>query len=67
MPEMDGFEATQAIRQGTRQKDIPIIAVTANVMEGDRQRCLDAGMNDYMKKPIKKDLLMEKLTQWYKG
>ncbi len=66
MPEMDGFEATHAIRQGNRQKDIPIIAVTANVMEGDQQRCLDAGMNDYMKKPIKKELLMEKINQWYK-
>jgi CheY-like chemotaxis protein len=66
MPEMDGFEATRAIRSGNRQKNIPIIAVTANVMEGDEQRCLDAGMNDYMKKPIKKELLMEKISQWYK-
>ena len=65
MPEMDGFEATRAIRSGSRLKDIPIIAVTANVMEGDEQRCLDAGMNDYMKKPIKRELLMEKISQWY--
>jgi len=67
MPEMDGFEATRTIRSGSRLKDIPIIAVTANVMEGDEQRCLDAGMNDYMKKPIKKELLMEKISQWYKS
>jgi CheY-like chemotaxis protein len=65
MPEMDGFEATRAIRSGNRLKDIPIIAVTANVMEGDEQRCLDVGMNDYMKKPIKKELLIKKIDQWY--
>ncbi len=67
MPEMDGFEATQRIRNGyVKQKDIPIIAVTANVMEGDQQRCLDAGMNDYMKKPVRKELLMAMISQWYK-
>jgi CheY-like chemotaxis protein len=61
MPEMDGFEATRAIRDPeTRvlKKDIPIIALTANAMEGDRDRCIEAGMNDYIAKPIKRELLI---------
>lgn len=58
MPIMDGFEATEKIRHYTaNQKHIPIIAVTANAMEGDKERCLDAGMDDYLKKPISMDLL----------
>ena len=55
MPNMDGFEATKAIRSGTagdEYKDIPIIALTANAMAGDKERCLSAGMNDYLTKPI---------------
>jgi signal transduction histidine kinase/CheY-like chemotaxis protein len=61
MPEMDGYEATRAIRDPkTRilRSDIPIIALTANALEGDRQRCLDAGMNHYISKPIKRDELL---------
>jgi len=56
MPEMDGFEATQAIRDPAskvRNHDITIIAITANAMKGDRDACMDAGMNDYLAKPIK--------------
>jgi CheY-like chemotaxis protein len=59
MPEMDGFEATRAIRAsetGT-ERHIPIIALTANAMEGDQQRCLAAGMDDYLAKPILPDAL----------
>lgn len=62
MPEMDGYEATRAIRNpdtGILTSNIPIIALTANALEGDRQRCLDAGMNHYVSKPIKRDELLE--------
>jgi CheY-like chemotaxis protein len=52
MPVMNGFDATKEIRRLQKGKPTPIIAVTANAMEGDRDRCLDAGMNDYLKKPV---------------
>ena len=67
MPVMDGIEATLAIRAMEAEElrpRTPIIAMTANAMEGDRQRCLDAGMDDYIPKPIKMALLYDKLTQW---
>jgi CheY-like chemotaxis protein len=61
MPEMDGFEATAAIRAAERSKNghTPIIAMTANAMVGDRQRCLDAGMDGYISKPIQAQTLYE--------
>jgi CheY-like chemotaxis protein/anti-sigma regulatory factor (Ser/Thr protein kinase) len=52
MPVMNGFDATKEIRYLQKGKLIPIIAITANAMEGDRERCLNAGMNDYLKKPV---------------
>jgi PAS domain S-box-containing protein len=64
MPEMDGFEATGAIRQRPEFKDLPIIAMTANVMAGDREKCLEAGMNDHVAKPIEPDKLFKTLAQW---
>lgn len=67
MPEMDGYEATAKIREGTsghRYKTIPIVALTANAMKGDKDRCLEAGMNDYLSKPLSLELLEEKLIQW---
>lgn len=63
MPVMNGLEATRAIRQ-RGFKTIPIIAMTADSMEEDRQRCLDAGMNDFMPKPIRRDLVFSVIRKW---
>jgi PAS domain S-box-containing protein len=65
MPEMDGFEATRAIRN--LKMEIPIIAMTANAMKGDRELCLESGMNDYLSKPVKPADLEAALERWLKG
>jgi CheY-like chemotaxis protein len=65
MPKMDGLETTRRLRQDTRFTTTPIIALTALVMPGDRERCLEAGANEYLSKPVSlKTLisLIEKLT-----
>lgn len=71
MPIMDGFEASRRIRglkeQGKIPKDMPVLALTANAMMGDRQRCLDAGMDDYITKPVRKKELKEKIYFWIKN
>lgn len=67
MPELDGYETTRKIRQGEageHHRNIPIIALTANAMKGDKQKCLDAGMNDYLSKPIDDLELLKKLRLW---
>ena len=52
MPVMDGYETTRAIREKLKMKELPIMAIKANALDGDMERCLEAGMNDYMTKPI---------------
>tara|TARA_R110001592_G_scaffold359369_2_gene665913 strand:- start:20431 stop:21075 length:645 start_codon:yes stop_codon:yes gene_type:complete len=67
MPEMNGYEATKAIREGKAGKlstSIPIIAMTANAMKGDEEKCLDAGMNDYISKPVDPIIIKQKLAKW---
>jgi two-component system, sensor histidine kinase and response regulator len=66
MPEVDGFEATRRIRHWEQDtgNHVPIIAVTALAMHGDRERCLAAGMDDYITKPIDRELLHQKLVYW---
>lgn len=67
MPVMDGFEATGIIRNDERFKDLPVIAMTANAMAGDRERCLEAGMNDYVTKPVEPKELHDALAKWVKA
>jgi CheY-like chemotaxis protein len=64
MPEMDGYETMQQIRQRPELSDVPLIAVTAKAMKGDRQKCLDAGASDYIAKPVDIDLLLALLRVW---
>lgn len=67
MPVMDGYQATENIRRGLageRYRQIPIIAMTANAMKGDREKCLLSGMNDYLSKPIETELLQQTLVKW---
>jgi len=67
MPEMNGFEATRQIRNpqsAVRNHRIPVIAMTAGAMQGDREKCLEAGMNDYVSKPIFPQALAEALDKW---
>ncbi len=67
MPDMDGFVATGVIRDPAskvRNHSVPIIAMTANAMKGDREKCLEAGMDDYLAKPVKKDELAKALLKW---
>ena len=64
MPVMDGITATRQIRQYPALARLPIVAMTANAMSSDRQRCIDAGMNDYIAKPVDPQVLLSKLLQW---
>ncbi|MEO7690504.1 MAG: response regulator, partial [Sphingomonas sp.] len=64
MPEMDGYETMQRIREQAALADVPLIAVTAKAMKGDRQKCLDAGASDYIAKPVDIELLLALLRVW---
>jgi two-component system sensor histidine kinase/response regulator len=66
MPVMDGITATEEIRKDVRYKDLPIVAMTANAMQQDRERCIEAGMNDHVAKPIDPDELFRALLKWIK-
>jgi two-component system, sensor histidine kinase and response regulator len=60
---MDGHEATRVLRERGFTA-IPIIALTAHAMKGEKERCLDSGMNDYITKPIKRETVFEKIRKW---
>ena len=69
MPNLNGYDTTSAIRSSKAGADyakVPIIAMTASAMAGDRERCITAGMNDYITKPIKPKVLKDKLAMWLK-
>ena len=67
MPVMDGYEATRALRRNAQWRDLPVIAMTANAMSGDRDKALEAGMNDHIPKPIDVENLFETLLNWLPG
>jgi PAS domain S-box-containing protein len=67
MPVMDGYEAVQAIRADSRWRDLPVIAMTANAMSGDRQRALSAGMDDHIAKPIDVATMLNTIARWLRA
>ena len=70
MPEMDGLESTRAIRAFEKEKDVPkvpIVAMTGQAMDGDREKCLETGMNDYIVKPINKTIVLDIVEKWTSG
>src|SRR5690606_29766937 len=64
MPEMDGYETIQEIRKDEKYKNLPIIALTAKAMKGDREKCIEVGASDYISKPVDKDQLISLLRVW---
>jgi CheY-like chemotaxis protein len=65
MPQMDGYEATRRIRERERgSRRLPVVAMTANAMVGDRERCLEVGMDDHIPKPVRMDALHRALARW---
>ena len=64
MPEMDGYQSIQVIRQNEHYKAVPIIAVTAKTMVGDREKCIEAGASDYISKPVDTDQFLSLLRVW---
>ena len=64
MPEMDGYETMRAIRKNSIFSHLPIIALTAKAMKGDREKCIDAGASDYISKPVDTEKLVEMLQVW---
>jgi CheY-like chemotaxis protein len=64
MPEMDGMETMREIRKVPRLKDLPIVAVTAKAMKGDREKCIEAGAWDYLSKPVETEQMLAVLRAW---
>src|SRR5579862_2583620 len=64
MPVMDGYAATRALRAQSRWRDLPVVAMTANAMVGDRDKALSAGMNDHVAKPINVEEMFATLARW---
>jgi hypothetical protein len=64
MPEMDGYEAMERIRERPDWRDLPIVALTAKAMQGDREKCISSGASDYVTKPVDPDHLLSVLRAW---
>jgi len=64
MPEMDGYQTMQRIRGSDKHQRLPIIALTAKAMKGDREKCLEAGASDYLAKPVDTEQLLSALRMW---
>ncbi len=64
MPEMDGYETMREIRNNPEFRTLPILALTAKAMKGDREKCLDAGASDYISKPVNTDQLLSLMRVW---
>lgn len=64
MPEMDGFQTIREVRAHAHLREVPLIAVTAKAMKGDRQKCIEAGASDYVAKPVAVDVLLSLLRIW---
>ena len=64
MPEMDGYKTIQVIRQNELFRRLPIIALTAKAMKGDREKCLEAGASEYLAKPVNTEQLLSALRMW---
>ena len=65
MPDMDGYDTMRAIRKITRFRSLPIVALTAKAMKGDREKCIEAGASDYLSKPVDTAQLLATLRVWY--
>jgi CheY-like chemotaxis protein len=64
MPEMDGYQTIQKIRENQAYRRLPIVALTAKAMKGDREKCLEAGASDYLAKPVNTEQLLSALRMW---